>query len=98
MACGLLAYTLASYRGVRSADGDGAVLRRFTGLLWVFIGAVNSCAKLYDDEVQAIKKACPDQFCADYRAVARAEEQERRVRVLDMRVAGSSCSPPCCRS
>jgi hypothetical protein len=63
---------------VRSADGGAAVLRRFTGLLWVFMGAANSCAKLYDNEVQAVAKKYPDQSCADYRAVARAKEQERK--------------------
>lgn len=34
---------------------------KFTGLAWLFMGVANSDAKLYDDELQAILKAYPDQ-------------------------------------
>jgi hypothetical protein len=37
----------------------------FTGLVWLFMGVANSDAKLYDDELQAILKAYPNQVrCA----------------------------------
>lgn len=39
---------------------------QFTGLAWLFMGAANSDAKLYDDEIQAIASAYPDQFRIDY--------------------------------
>jgi len=34
---------------------------KFTGLAWLFMGVANSDATLYDDELQAILKAYPDQ-------------------------------------
>ncbi len=34
---------------------------KYTGLAWLFMGVANSDAKLYDDELQAILKAHPDQ-------------------------------------
>ena len=37
---------------------------KFTGLAWLFMGVANSDAKLYDDELQAILKAYPDQVTA----------------------------------
>lgn len=33
----------------------------FTGLVWLFMGVANSDAKLYDDELQSILKAYPNQ-------------------------------------
>eukprot|EP00854_Cymbomonas_tetramitiformis_P017586 gene17586-20939_t len=38
----------------------------FTGLAWLFMGVANSDAKLYDDELQDIIAAYPDQFRVDY--------------------------------
>jgi Oxidoreductase NAD-binding domain len=60
---------------VRSADGLATVSRRFTGLSWLFMGAANSDAKLYDDEIQAIAKKYPDQFRVDY---ALSREQKNK--------------------
>jgi Oxidoreductase NAD-binding domain len=60
---------------VRSADGLAAVSHRFTGLSWLFMGAANSDAKLYDDEIQAIAKKYPDQFRVDY---ALSREQKNK--------------------
>jgi ferredoxin--NADP+ reductase len=48
---------------------------KFTGLSWLFMGAANSDAKLYDDEIQAIAKAYPDQFRVDY---ALSREQKNK--------------------
>lgn len=48
---------------------------KFTGLFWVFMGVANSDSKLYDDEMQAIAKAHPDQFRLDY---ALSREQKNR--------------------
>ncbi len=39
------------------------------------MGAANSDAKLYDDEIQAIAKAYPDQFRVDY---ALSREQKNK--------------------
>merc|ERR1712099_148790 len=39
---------------------------KFTGLQWLFMGAANSDAKLYDDELQSILGEYPDQFRVDY--------------------------------
>eukprot|EP00238_Polyblepharides_amylifera_P015857 CAMPEP_0196581722 /NCGR_PEP_ID=MMETSP1081-20130531/35197_1 /TAXON_ID=36882 /ORGANISM="Pyramimonas amylifera, Strain CCMP720" /LENGTH=350 /DNA_ID=CAMNT_0041902055 /DNA_START=117 /DNA_END=1169 /DNA_ORIENTATION=+ len=39
---------------------------QFTGLLWVFMGIANTDATLYDDELQDILAAYPDQFRVDY--------------------------------
>jgi ferredoxin--NADP+ reductase len=39
---------------------------QFTGLFWLFMGAANSDAKLYDDELMEILEAYPDQFRVDY--------------------------------
>jgi len=47
----------------------------FTGLAWLFMGVANSDAKLYDEEIQAIAKAYPDQFRVDY---ALSREQTNR--------------------
>lgn len=49
--------------------------RRFTGLSWLFMGAANSDAKLYDDEIQAIARTYPDQFRVDY---ALSREQKNK--------------------
>jgi len=48
---------------------------KFTGLFWVFMGVANSDSKLYDDELQAIARAHPDQFRLDY---ALSREQNNR--------------------
>merc|ERR1712182_43133 len=39
---------------------------KFTGLAWLFMGVANSDAKLYDDELQEMLAAYPDQFRVDY--------------------------------
>merc|ERR1719436_2016582 len=39
---------------------------KFTGLQWLFMGAANSDAKLYDDELESILAEYPDQFRVDY--------------------------------
>lgn len=39
---------------------------KFNGLFWLFMGAANSDAKLYDDELQAIAAAHPANFRLDY--------------------------------
>jgi ferredoxin--NADP+ reductase len=49
---------------------------KFTGLFWVFMGVANSDAKLYDDEMQAIKATFPDQFRLDY-ALSREQNNKR---------------------
>lgn len=49
---------------------------KFTGLLWVFMGVANSDAKLYDDELQAILKAHPDQVRLDY-ALSREQKNSK---------------------
>ena len=74
-ACRLLACALARCYGVRSADDLAIVHTRFTGLSWLFMGAANSDAKLYDDEIQAIVKKYPDQFRVDY---ALSREQKNK--------------------
>lgn len=51
-------------------------LHRFTGLSWLFMGAANSDAKLYDDEIQAIARTYPDQFRVDY-ALSREQKNKR---------------------
>jgi len=48
---------------------------KFTGLFWLFMGVANSDAKLYDDELQQIAAAHPDQFRVDY---ALSREQNNR--------------------
>ncbi len=35
-------------------------------MAWLFMGVANSDAKLYDDEIQALVAAYPDQFRLDY--------------------------------
>lgn len=49
---------------------------KFTGLAWLFMGVANSDAKLYDDELQAIAAAYPDQFRVDY-ALSREQNNRR---------------------
>ncbi|BDA46638.1 Ferredoxin-NADP reductase, root isozyme, chloroplastic [Coccomyxa sp. Obi] len=49
---------------------------KFTGLAWLFMGVANSDAKLYDDELQAILKAYPDQFRLDY-ALSREQTNKK---------------------
>ena len=49
---------------------------KFTGLAWLFMGVANSDAKLYDEEIQAIAKAYPDQFRIDY-ALSREQTNKR---------------------
>jgi ferredoxin--NADP+ reductase len=39
---------------------------KFTGLAWLFMGVANSDAKLYDDEIQDMLSAYPEQFRVDY--------------------------------
>lgn len=70
------------------------VLRRFTGLSWLFMGAANSDAKLYDDEIQAIAKKYPDQFRVDY-ALSREQKNKSGGEVQHLRAAGCSCAPRC---
>lgn len=48
---------------------------KFTGLFWMFMGVANSDNKLYDEEMQAIAKAYPEQFRLDY---ALSREQKNR--------------------
>ncbi len=36
------------------------------GLAWLFMGAANSDGKLYDDEIQEVLAAHPEQFRVDY--------------------------------
>jgi len=49
---------------------------QFGGLAWLFMGVANSDAKLYDDELQEILKAFPDQFRLDY-ALSREQENKK---------------------
>jgi ferredoxin--NADP+ reductase len=39
---------------------------KFTGLFWLFMGAANGDAMLYDNEIQEIAATHPDQFRVDY--------------------------------
>lgn len=39
---------------------------KFEGLAWLFMGVANADAKLYDEEIQAVRAAHPDQFRVDY--------------------------------
>lgn len=50
--------------------------RRFTGLSWLFMGAANSDAKLYDDEIQSLVAAYPDNFRVDY-ALSREQKNKK---------------------
>lgn len=47
------------------------------------MGAANSDAKLYDDEIQSLVKAYPDQFRVDY-ALSR-EQKNKRVCTISRR-------------
>lgn len=49
---------------------------KFTGLSWLFMGAANSDAKLYDDEIQSLVAAYPDQFRVDY-ALSREQKNKK---------------------
>jgi len=49
---------------------------KFTGLQWLFMGAANSDAKLYDDELQSILGEYPDQFRVDY-ALSREQKNTK---------------------
>ena len=48
---------------------------QFTGLQWLFMGAANSDAKLYDDELSDIVSKYPDQMRVDY---ALSREQKNK--------------------
>jgi ferredoxin--NADP+ reductase len=48
---------------------------KFTGLFWLFMGAANEDGTLYDDEIQAIAKAYPENFRIDY-ALSRVENNK----------------------
>lgn len=48
---------------------------KFTGLFWMFMGVANQDNKLYDEEMQAVAKAYPEQFRLDY---ALSREQKNR--------------------
>ncbi|KAL6768198.1 FNR1 [Auxenochlorella protothecoides x Auxenochlorella symbiontica] len=48
----------------------------FEGLAWLFMGAANSDATLYDEEIQALAKAHPDQFRVDY-ALSREQKNSK---------------------
>jgi ferredoxin--NADP+ reductase len=45
---------------------DTEARANFKGLMWLFLGVANADALLYDDELQAIAKANPEQFKLDY--------------------------------
>ena len=49
----------------------------FKGLFWLFMGAANSDAKLYDAELQAIAAAHPENFRLDY-AISREGAKNKR--------------------
>ena len=49
---------------------------QFTGLCWVFMGTANSDAKLYDEELQDMLEAYPDQFRVDY-ALSREQNNSK---------------------
>mmetsp|Transcript_10138 Transcript_10138/g.11869 ORF Transcript_10138/g.11869 Transcript_10138/m.11869 type:complete len:368 (-) Transcript_10138:221-1324(-) len=49
---------------------------QFTGLAWLFMGVANSDAKLYDEELNTILKAYPDQFRVDY-ALSREQTNQK---------------------
>jgi ferredoxin--NADP+ reductase len=49
---------------------------KFTGLFWLFMGVANSEAKLYDEELQQLAAAYPDQFRLDY-ALSREQQNVR---------------------
>jgi len=48
----------------------------FTGLAWLFMGVANSDAKLYDEEIQSIVEAYPDNFRVDY-ALSREQNNKK---------------------
>nr|QKY15303.1 ferredoxin-NADP reductase chloroplastic (FNRL) [Polytomella parva] len=49
---------------------------KFNGKLWLFMGVANSDSKLYDEELQALKKAYPEQFRLDY-ALSREQKNSK---------------------
>lgn len=49
---------------------------KYTGLMWLFMGAANSDAKLYDDEIQECISKSPDNFRVDY-ALSREQNNVR---------------------
>ncbi|GAB4814659.1 hypothetical protein N2152v2_001705 [Parachlorella kessleri] len=50
---------------------------KFTGLAWLFMGAAHSDGKLYDDEIQEVLAAHPQQFRVDY-ALSREGPKNKR--------------------
>lgn len=68
---------------------------RFTGLSWLFMGAANSDARLYDDEIQSLVKAYPDQFRVDY---ALSRETKNKKVLADPSPLACGAVPHHCRA